>query len=363
MTRPSSSAIALCSAIAFGEAGEIPEWVHLLPAGQVTTQDGRGPYRVDDGAKLIAASLQSGQRLVLDECHSTDLAAPKGEPAPARGWIVELQSRADGIWGKVEWTGKGRELLQHKEYRGISPVITHTKAGIVTGILRASLTNQPNLNGLQALHQEDHNMDLKKWLLETLGLDAEAGDDAIIEGLKKKLADKPAVDPALQSAIGDIAKAVGLKDGADTTAVLAGVKAMAADKDGKGDARVVALQSELTAVTGKLDTLTESVSKERASAFVDGAIRDGRMGLKPVRDEYITMHMKDPAHAEKLINAMPKISGKLPETRGDGGDDDAHSDPALLAAEAGIYQKKLADAGQTIDFAAAVMAVKEGRHK
>ncbi|MCD9150122.1 phage protease [Pseudophaeobacter sp. MA21411-1] len=31
--------------------------------------------------------------------------APKGLPAPARGWITATQARNDGIWGRVEWTG------------------------------------------------------------------------------------------------------------------------------------------------------------------------------------------------------------------------------------------------------------------
>ena len=65
----------------------VPEWVHLVPAGTFSGTDGRGPYRLDDPAAVIAASMAAG-KLALDENHSTDLAGPNGQPAPARGWVV-----------------------------------------------------------------------------------------------------------------------------------------------------------------------------------------------------------------------------------------------------------------------------------
>jgi len=43
-------AVALCAALGLPEqapgsaAPAAPEWVHLLPAGEIRTEDGRGPY-------------------------------------------------------------------------------------------------------------------------------------------------------------------------------------------------------------------------------------------------------------------------------------------------------------------------------
>ena len=76
-----------------------PAWVHLLPAGEIETIDRRGPYRIADAEKLIAAGFAATPRLPIDENHATDLAAPKGQPAPARGWITAMEAREDGIWG------------------------------------------------------------------------------------------------------------------------------------------------------------------------------------------------------------------------------------------------------------------------
>lgn len=148
---------ALCAAIDIDRTeAAAPEWVHLLPAGEARTHDGRGPYRVRDVPALLATSLPAGGKLALDENHSTDLAAPKGLPAPARGWIVELQGRTDGIWGRVEWTDEGRALA--RSYRGISPVIVHTTKGDITAILRASLTNTPNIDRLRSMHSEQREV-------------------------------------------------------------------------------------------------------------------------------------------------------------------------------------------------------------
>lgn len=344
------------------DAATAPEWIHLIPAGEIRTNDGRGPYRVNDMTALMAASLKAGDKLVLDSVHATDLAAPRGEDAPARGWIVELQARADGIWGRVEWTATGRRMVEDREYRGVSPVIAHRKDGTVVQLLRASLVNAPNFQGLKALHQEERRMDFRAKLLEVLGLGSDADDDAIVAAISSKLeAKSDDRAEALQSALGSIAVAVGLDGKAETSAIVAGVEQLKAAEG--ADERITALQAELAGVTTELSALRTDSKKKAAEAFVDGAIAAGRMGIKPVRDRYISMHMKNAAETEELVNAMPILEAgrTLPTTPGSS--TSAMDDPVQLAAHAATYQKQQADAGVTIDFATAVMAVKEGRHK
>lgn len=363
MTKPLSS-IALCSAIAIAPSDEAPEWLHLIPGVEILTEDDRGPYRAPDLTALMAASLGAGGKLVLDECHSTDLAAPRGEEAPARGWIVELQQRADGIWGKVDWMPAAIERRIWKEYRGISPVIAHRRDGTVTQILRASLVNAPNFVGLKALHQQegDKHMDFRAKLIEALGLDSGADDDAIMAAFMAKLEAKPEDAVALQSALGSIATSIGLAATADAAAVIAGVAEL---KAGEGvDARIVALQSEVGTLTTQLNTLRDDGAKKTATAFVDGAIASGRVGVKAARDEYIAMHQENPVRAERLINGMPLLKGgALLGTTPDDAKVDAQDDPNQIALNATSYQKKQAEAGITISYAAAVRAVQEGKHK
>lgn len=153
-------------------SGTVPDWIHVLPAGEICTKDGRGPYTLPDAAQLIARSMAAG-KLAIDENHSTDLAAPQGQPSPARGWIVELQQRADGIWARVEWTNTGRQIMASKEYRGVSPVIAHDSDNVVRALRRASLTNAPNLEGLSTLHSRE----------ATAGLTASEADVAAMLGI------------------------------------------------------------------------------------------------------------------------------------------------------------------------------------
>jgi phage I-like protein len=300
----SDTMIALCASQVLPD-GDAPEWIHLLPAGDLRTGDGRGPYRVAAAADLIAASIHSANdRLVLDENHSTDLAAPKGEPAPARGWIVDLQSRADGIWGKVEWTGAGRALMADKAYRGVSPVIAHSKDGTVTAILRASLVNRPNLKGLTTLHQET-DMTLLQKLLQALNLETTTSEDALVAAVTTLHSAQKEAKVSLHAQIAPIALAVGLAENADATAILGAVTGL---KTGGATDVVVALQSQLSEVTTSLNTLRDSTAKKDATAFVDAAIAGRKVGVAPLRDHYITMHMADPARVEKEIGAMPALN-------------------------------------------------------
>jgi phage I-like protein len=126
--------------------GAAPEWVHLLPAGpEVVGRDGRRfSYHAP---AIVAAFVSRGHHLPIDYEHATQNRAPKGEPAPAAGWVVEVQARADGVWGRVEWTEAGRATVAAREYRYTSPVVLALKGTrVATDLISVALTNQPNLH-------------------------------------------------------------------------------------------------------------------------------------------------------------------------------------------------------------------------
>lgn len=290
---------ACMAALALPEGAEVPEWVHLVPTvrGEVQTVDGRGPYVVEDADALIAASFADETRLQIDENHAQDLAAPLGLASPARGWITELQARADGIWGKVEWTAAGGALLKDRAYRAMSPVILHDKAKRITRILRASLVNRPNFRGLATLNQETDMFDVKK-LAKALNLAEDASEDQIFAAVGKLTA----AEPAAQSALGEIASALGV-EGGDAKAVLAAAKLA---KAGNGD--VVVLQSQVTSLQGEIDALKKAGSRAKSEAFIDGAIKERRSGVnRENREELIAFHMAQPVAAEKVVSSMAKL--------------------------------------------------------
>ena len=297
---------ATLAALDLDQTGEVPEWVHLLPTakGEAQTTDARGPYIVEDAAALIAASFADQPKLQIDENHAEDLKSGKGEPSPARGWITELQARADGIWGKVEWTSAGRALVADKAYRAMSPVILHDKAKRVIAILRASLVNRPNLRGLQTLNQEQ-SMDFMAKMAAALGLGEGASEDDLmtaVNALKDKT--KPEGAAAMQSALSEIGVAFGLAADAKPEAVVAAANLA---KSGKED--LVALQSENAGLKTRIEALESGEKRKAAEAFVDKAIADRRAGVNAQnRDKMIALHMSDKDTAETLVNGMPMLT-------------------------------------------------------
>ncbi|WP_332117251.1 phage protease [Azorhizobium caulinodans] len=333
---------------AFGTGPQVPDWVHLVPAGTFAGLDGRGPYTLADAASVIALSMGAGAKLPVDENHAIDLAAPKGEPSPARGWIVALEARADGIWGRVEWTETGKALLADRAYRGLSPALAIAKAGgRVLAVLRASLTNNPNLADLTTLHHRSQStMDIAA-LRQTLGLATDASEDAILAAIRAN-ATAVSTHAAERTAI---TTALGLAESAAGTEIVTALQARAT-----GDQETAALRTTVVELQTSLARLQQDGARKEAERVIDDAIKGGKVGLVPLREHYITRHMAEPAAVAKEIAAMPDLhSGGLrqipKEAGGTGsavlGADAEHVcalmgvDPAEFAKTAAAMQKEL----------------------
>lgn len=166
--------------------GSVPEWIELIPAGQVVQgRDGR-TWINDRPADLLAVFAADGRDIPLDWEHATELKAPQGEPAPAAAWIKQLEVRDEGaVWGRIEWTEKGRASVAVKEYRYISPVfVFEVESRRIRQITSAGLTNRPNLQ-LQALNREQPTKGAPpmKKLLALLGLPETATEDQALNAL------------------------------------------------------------------------------------------------------------------------------------------------------------------------------------
>lgn len=301
MPDPNRPLIALAAAMDLPEGRDVPEWLHLLPAvgRDIATFDGRGPYRVENPDEVIAASFSDPRDrngLLVDENHALELAAPKGQPSPARGRITELQAREDGIWGRVDWAESGRRLVADRAYRGVSPVFVHRPDGRVVRIKNVALVNNPNLRGLTALNMET-GMSFLARLAETLGKPATATEDELIAAVQ---AAQTAV--AAQSSLAEIGTALGV-EGSDPKAILVAAKLA---RGGTGD--VAALQAENASLKSRLDAIEAGAKRTKAEAFIDQAIADKRAGVSAEnREELVAAHMENPALVEKLIGAAVKL--------------------------------------------------------
>ena len=278
---------------ALPDSAEVPEWLHLVPAGTVRGVDGRGPYTLANAAAVIAASMASG-KIAIDENHAIDVTRTTGGACPARGWIDRMEDRPDGIWGHVEWTPPGRQLMEDRAYRGISPVMQHTAAGVISRVMRAGLSNAPNLTQLTTLHtQQDTSMDIAT-LRTALGLPETADETAILDRVRENATTASAHSQAITA----IAAAAGVtatdKDGL--------VTALQTQRAGSGD-----LVGKITTLQTELGTLQGERAREKATAFVDGAIKAGKP-IAPLRDHYITRHTQDAASVELEIGKLASIN-------------------------------------------------------
>ena len=170
--------------------GKAPEWVQLLPAGpKVMGRDGRW-WMFSDPDRVAAASFSDRDRLPIDWEHSTEKKAPYGEPAPASGWITQGEVREGSLWGKVEWTDRGREMVEAKEYRYLSPVFKYEIEGMeIDRLTSAGLTNSPNFD-LQALNQEQETpMEFLKKLATALGLAEASTEEQVLEAVNRQKSD------------------------------------------------------------------------------------------------------------------------------------------------------------------------------
>ncbi len=305
----------------------IPEWIQLLPASPFTGADGRGPFHVDDMDALRRAIASLG-KIPVDENHSTVLGPQNGAPSPARGWIVETEERGGGLWGRVQWTATGRDLMEDATYRGVSPVVETTQDRRVINVTSVALTNAPNLT-MASLHAKDGSMSLHDKILATLGLPKDASEEAVlkavsdnsafvtalakevgvpdgataqdvVQALHAKGADtKDAVDPQL---LAEAEKLAGVQPGAGVGAVFRELHAMAARLDkgvGDKDKTIIELQS-------RLSVLENDTRRRDGERLLDDAIRDGKP-LKPVRDSWVERFCRDPEGVKADIAALPSI--------------------------------------------------------
>lgn len=162
------------------DAGQ--QWIHLIPGGEIVGRDGR-TWRMMDAHAVVAATNAHDIDIPVDYEHQTERAPKNGQPAPAAGWIKELAVRESGIWGRVEWTAKARQMIQNREYRYISPVFSYEKhSRDVLELLSAGLTNIPNLELVALNRKEERNPEqFTKELQSSLGLAEDADQKEILQ--------------------------------------------------------------------------------------------------------------------------------------------------------------------------------------
>lgn len=183
--------LAIAINFALSEGKEPPEWIELVPAGEFVGRDGRD-FDNPDPQAVVDFIINRGVDIPIDEEHSTEIKAPKGESAPARSWIKaqakNFEIRKGALWAKPDWKQRGIDIIQNEEYRYYSPAF-YIKEGsnVVAGVKSIGFTNTPNLSLTALNHEGETTMGLSKAIAAALGLEANASEsDAVLAITKLK---------------------------------------------------------------------------------------------------------------------------------------------------------------------------------
>lgn len=180
--------------------------IQLLPAGEFASNDGRpacGTWKMDAAiaAQVIERLSRRKTPIVIDYEHQTLHKETNGQPAPAAGRFlgadVEWREGVGLFACNVKWTPRAASMIGDEEYLYISPVIAYDKnTGVVMDIAHAGLTNDPAIDGMEAvalaaasrLLTNDDEVPQMETLLELLrkilGLEETATEEEILTALK-----------------------------------------------------------------------------------------------------------------------------------------------------------------------------------
>lgn len=397
------SAIAAC-AITVTPGNEI----QLFPAGEFRSIDGRpkdAPHWFIDSvlAAAIIADFESRQNLtVVDYEHQTLLTAQNGQPAPAAAWFGKLEWRSTGLYATdVDWTERATSMIESGEYKYISPVFSYDKkTGAVKRLINAALTNNPALDGMDAVAASQFNLkeyesmsklgDYLSRVMKEKGVTAaQMGAAASIEEgtVQQILNGSIAVPP--ERRLQGFAQVLGvsldeikaqLPEGASMPDALSRLLAVEDESNEQQIAAAAsALQSRLSqtepdpaqyvpisamqAVQTELATLTAQVRDQEVDGLVTVALTDGK--LLPAQEKWARdLGGKDiAALTAYLETAQPTAALTAQQTGGkkpEGGGSLDVNDANAISHAALTYQSEQAAAGITITSAQAVAHVTKG---
>ena len=269
-----------------------PGKVQLSPFGEFTLHDGgkmNGTVQHctrEAFEALVANWKECGSPEVLVD---VDHASATGGSTEAAAWAKNLRVEDDGLCADFELTPRGRELVEGRSYRFVSPGWTLSKDGTPLALCSVALTNRPNLPVKPVVNADG-----------TGGRDPD--DPTQTKG-------NPVMDPK------KIAAALGLPETATEEEVLAAIKAMQ-DREAQAAAEA---------------------ANAKAEEFADNAVKAGKIAANS-KEAVKAAYLKSPEVAQEMLNsvAASASAAHLPDFKA------AKQPAALNAAKPGADADPLA---------------------
>ena len=174
--------------------------VQLSPFGEFTLRDGgkrNGTTQHCTRAAFEAMVANWRAQGAPDVLVDVDHASATGGSTEAAAWAKNMRVEDDGLCADFELTPRGRELVEGRSYRFVSPGWTLADDGTPLALCSVALTNRPNLPVKPVVNADDAGgrdpddpttatkgtaMDLKK-IAAALGLPETATEDEVIAAI------------------------------------------------------------------------------------------------------------------------------------------------------------------------------------
>ena len=233
--------------------------VQLSPFGEFTLRDGgkrSGTVQHCSRAAfeaMVANWKAAGERDILVD---VDHASATGGSTEAAAWAKNLRVEDDGLCADFELTPKGRELVEGRCYRFVSPGWTLADDGTPVALCSVALTNRPNLPVKPVVNADDAG-----------GRDP---DDPTTE--KKG-------NPEME--LQEFAAALGLPETASKEEIIAAMTEMK-----KANAKAA-----------------EEAANAKAEAFAENAVKSGKIS-ESSKDAVKAAYRSNPEVAEAMLNSL-----------------------------------------------------------
>ena len=237
--------------------------VQLSPFGEFTLRDGgkrNGTMQHCTRAAFEAMVANWRAQGAPDVLVDVDHASATGGSTEAAAWAKNLRVEDDGLCADFELTPRGRELVEGKSYRFVSPGWTLADDGTPLSLCSVALTNRPNLPVKPVVNADDAG-----------------GRDPDDPNNNQK--GNPEMD------LKKIAAALGLAETATEEEVLAAIAAM----------------TEANAQAA------EEAANAKAEAFAENAVKAGKIAAES-KDAVKAAFRKSPEVAEAMLNSLAAVA-------------------------------------------------------
>lgn len=257
--------------------------VLVVPKGEFYGSDSKGnpiPESIDEQViDNLEAQLQ-GKELLVDKDHSS-VKEGTDRDTSAMGWMHSFKKGVEGLWAKIRWTNIGRNLVENRVFRFLSPVFT-LKGDKPTNMLNVALTNQPafqekakpiinNQPTMETITMEMTKEELIELIKQTI---IDLKKEKKVEELDKAIENENEVHEDIVENLEDEKKAI------ETGTMPADALNSASNTCGKTEEKVENECGKEAEVTKNEDTVEEEVKEELKEETEDDKTEDVKEEVK-----------------------------------------------------------------------------------